>query len=145
LLPYTLSKLRKTFLIIIGLMSSGSFPSSKPDWCNLSVIHRNTLPPRSAFFNYTSQEDALSYDPSKAQAISLNGTWKFNWAISPFKAPVDFFKDGFDTSKWNDITVPSMWQLEGYGKPCYTNVVYPFPVDPPNGTANRPYIFKRKY
>lgn len=114
-------------------MSSGSFPPSKPDWCNLSVIHRNTLLPRSSFFNYTNSEDALSYDHSKAQALCLNGNWKFHHANSPFKAPADFFQTEFDTSQWNEIAVPLMWQLEGYGNPCYTNVQYPFSVDPPNG------------
>lgn len=115
------------------LMSSGTFPPAKPDWCNLSVIHRNTLPSRASFFNYSSPEDALTYDPSKAAALCLNGTWKFHFDNSPFKAPVGFYENGYDTSKWDDITVPSMWQMEGFGKPCYTNVVYPFPVDPPNG------------
>jgi beta-galactosidase len=121
---------------------SGTFPAIKPDWNNLSVIHRNTLPPRSSFFNYTSSKNALTYDPSKAEALCLNGTWKFHFANSPFKAPVNFFEDGFDSSKWNDITVPSMWQLEGYGKPSYTNVVYPFPVDPPNGMRDTRSILK---
>ena len=117
-------------------MSSGTFPAKRPDWNNLAVIHRNILPPRSSFFNYKRSKDALSYDPLKAEALCLNGTWKFHFANSPFEAPVDFFKDSFDTSKWDDITVPPMWQLEGYGKPSYTNVVYPFPVDPPNGMKN---------
>ncbi|KAH6680993.1 glycoside hydrolase family 2 protein [Halenospora varia] len=113
-------------------MASGSFPPSKPDWSNLSVLHRNTLPPRANFFNYSSKEDALSYDTTKSKVLSLNGTWKFDFAESPFKAPPKFFENDFDDSKWSDVPVPSMWQLEGFGKPHYTNIVYPFPVDPPN-------------
>lgn len=120
-------------------MSSGCFPSALPDWSNLSVIHRNTLTPRSSFFNYTNASDALSYDSTKAQAKSLNGLWKFSFANSPFQAPANFFSPDFDTSKWADIPVPSMWQLEGFGKPQYTNVVYPFPVDPPNGMIDRTF------
>ncbi|TVY83569.1 Evolved beta-galactosidase subunit alpha [Lachnellula suecica] len=113
-------------------MPAGSFPRSQPDWANLAVIHRNTLPPRSSFFNYTNSEDALSYYASKAEALCLSGTWKFSFANSPFKAQANFFDADYDTSKWDGITVPSMWQLEGYGKPHYSNIVYPFPVDPPN-------------
>jgi beta-galactosidase len=118
-------------------MPAGSFPRSQPDWANLAVIHKNTLPPRSAFFNYTNSDDALSYDPTKAEALCLSGTWKFSFANSPFKTQSDFFKPDYDTSKWEDIIVPSMWQLDGYGKPHYSNIVYPFPVDPPNGTVKR--------
>jgi beta-galactosidase/beta-glucuronidase len=47
------------------------------------------------------------------------------------------FSPEFDASSWKDIPVPSMWQLEGYGKPHYSNVDYPFPVDPPFGTSFR--------
>lgn len=121
--------------------SGGHFPPAIPDWSNLSVIHRDTLPPRSAFFNYTNLQDALSYDRSKAQLLCLNGIWKFSWSESPLEAPSGFWAPDYDTSKWKEIPVPSMWQLEGYGKPHYANIVYPFPVDPPNGmccyTMNR--------
>ena len=111
---------------------ANSFPQSQPDWCNLSVIHRNTLVPRSYFFPYTERSAALSYDISKSNSICLSGTWKFNHVNSPFEAPDDFASPSFDASKWDDIPVPSMWQLQGYGHPHYTNVMFPFPVDPPN-------------
>ena len=111
---------------------ANSFPLSQPDWCNLNVIHRNTLAPRSCFFPYSERSAALSYDVSKSNSICLNGTWKFNHVNSPFQAPDDFASPNFDASKWDDISVPSMWQLQGYGHPHYTNVMFPFPVDPPN-------------
>lgn len=87
-------------------MPAGSFSRSQPDWANLAVIHRNTLPPRSSFFNYTNSKDALFYDPGKAEALCLSGTWKVSFANSPFKAEPHFFKPDYDTSKWDDITVP---------------------------------------
>lgn len=111
---------------------AGSFPASQPDWCNLRVIHRNTLPPRSRFFLYRNRQDALTYDISKSISVCLSGTWKFNHANSPFDVPANASKPHFDTSSWRDIQVPGHWQLQGYGFPHYTNVVYPFPVDPPN-------------
>jgi beta-galactosidase len=111
----------------------GQFPPKDlPDWNNLQVLHRNTLPPRTSFFNSTNPEKALSYDITQTETISLNGTWKFLLSDSPYSAPEGFEKEGFDTSGWSDIKVPSMWQLEGHGKPAYSNVDYPFPVDPPN-------------
>lgn len=112
---------------------SGSFPARTPDWCNLQVLHRNTLPPRASFFNYSTVEKALNYDVSASEALTLNGVWKFHHAQSPFESPEDFISPTFDTSKWGDIQVPSMWQLEGYSKPQYLNVRYGIPVDQPNG------------
>jgi beta-galactosidase len=105
----------------------------KPDWANLDVLHRNTLPPRSAFFLYNSEVDALSRDVSKAKAISLSGKWKFHLTNSPLDAPRGFEAASFDTSQWADIQVPGMWQLQGFGRgPHYSNVQYPFFVDPPH-------------
>ncbi|KAH7072681.1 hypothetical protein BKA63DRAFT_472803 [Paraphoma chrysanthemicola] len=114
-------------------MASGSSPSQVPDWNNLDILHKNTLPPRAYFQNYTSEEDALNYDVTKSKTHSLSGTWKFEHAYSPFEATEGFEAPEFDTSKWSDIAVPGMWQLQGFGKgPQYTNVQYPIPVDPPN-------------
>ncbi|GIZ36647.1 hypothetical protein CKM354_000011600 [Cercospora kikuchii] len=104
----------------------------RPDWANLAVLHRNTLPPRSNFFLYNNEQDALSRDTAKAKAISLSGTWKFHLSNSPLEAPSGFEAASFDSSKWADIAVPGMWQLQGFGRgPQYTNVQYPFFVDPP--------------
>jgi beta-galactosidase len=109
------------------------FPSRTPDWCNLQILHRNTLQPRASFFNYKTIEKALSYDATASETLYLNGTWKFHHADSPFYAPDGFASPDFDTSDWVDILVPSMWQLEGYGNPQYLNKNYGIPVDPPNG------------
>ncbi|KAH9860719.1 hypothetical protein J1614_012051 [Plenodomus biglobosus] len=114
-------------------MASGQHPSGTPDWNNLNVLHKNTLPVRAYFHNYTSEDDALTYDPSRSKTHNLSGTWKFQHAYSPFEAPEGFESASFDTSKWDDIVVPGMWQLQGFGKgPQYTNVIYQIPVDPPN-------------
>ncbi|RSL88117.1 hypothetical protein CDV31_016128 [Fusarium ambrosium] len=108
-------------------------PKSLPDWNNTKVIHRGTLPPRSNFYVYNTETDALTRDVTKAKALCLSGTWKFNIAKSPFEGPDKFHERDFDTSGFSDIQVPGMWQLQGFGRgPHYTNVDYPFPVDPPN-------------
>ncbi|KAH4071412.1 lactase [Parastagonospora nodorum] len=114
-------------------MASGTYPAAKPDWNNLDILHENTLAPRAYFHNYTSEADALTYDVTKSKIHNLSGTWKFEHAYSPFEAPEGFEAPSFDTSKWSDIAVPGMWQLQGFGKgPQYTNVQYQIPVDPPN-------------
>ncbi|KAF2134183.1 glycoside hydrolase family 2 protein [Dothidotthia symphoricarpi CBS 119687] len=114
-------------------MTPISHPTENPDWNNLSILHKGTLTPRSYFHNYISEADALEYDVTKSKTHSLSGTWKFQHSYSPFEAPEGFEAPSFDFSKWSDITVPGMWQLQGFGKgPQYTNVQYQIPVDPPN-------------
>ncbi|KAM4063550.1 glycosyl hydrolases family 2, TIM barrel domain-containing protein [Hirsutella rhossiliensis] len=109
--------------------------AGKPDWNNVEVIHRNALAPRSHFFLYGSEHDALAADVRAAKALCLSGRWRFHLSVSPLEGPRDFYKPGFSTAAagFSDITVPGMWQLQGHGQgPHYTNVVYPWPVDPPH-------------
>jgi beta-galactosidase len=114
-------------------LTSGAHPAKAPDWNNLSLLHKNTLPPRAYFHVSTSEADALSYDVARSKTHSLSGTWKFQHWNSPFEAPEGFESPSYDTSSWSDIAVPGMWQLQGFGKgPQYTNVQFPIPVDPPN-------------
>ncbi|KAI4915435.1 uncharacterized protein J4E92_009389 [Alternaria infectoria] len=129
-------------------MSSGQHPASVPDWNNLDILHKNTLPARAYFHNYASEADALSSDVNKSTTHSLSGTWKFQHSYSPFEAPEGFESTTFDTSSWSDIAVPGMWQLQGFGKgPQYTNVIYHIPVDPPNVpfTENETGSYVRKF
>ncbi|KFY30002.1 hypothetical protein V494_08327, partial [Pseudogymnoascus sp. VKM F-4513 (FW-928)] len=109
-------------------------PIDKPDWSNLAVLHKNTLHPRGTFHIYPNEKDALTRDVSKSRTLSLSGTWKFQLTPSPFSPGAeDFQASDFDASEWVDIAVPGMWQLQGHGKgPQYTNLNYPWPVDPPN-------------
>ncbi|KAJ3548312.1 hypothetical protein NM208_g1069 [Fusarium decemcellulare] len=110
-------------------LSAAGFPGALPDWTNLNVLHRNNLPTRAHFYSYPDQDSALSFDREQSYFHSLNGTWKFHYDISPFEAPV---WETANTSSWDDIEVPGMWQLQGYGNPHYTNIDYPFSVTPPN-------------
>ena len=64
------------------------------------------------------------------RALSLGGAWAFRWSERA-DVPADFVDAGFDDSGWDRLPVPSHWQLHGYGAPAYTNVRYPFPVEPP--------------
>lgn len=129
-------------------MPTTSHPTEVPDWNNLKVLHKNTLPPRAYFHAYCSESDALTYDITKSKTHTLSGTWKFQHANSPFEAPQGFESPSFDSSSWNDIAVPGMWQLQGFGKgPQYTNVIFPIPVDPPNVpfTENETGSYVRKF
>ena len=76
--------------------------------------------------------------------LSLNGRWKFRYCRGPGDLTPGFEATDFDDSRFDDIAVPSCWQLAGvpgpprYGAPAYTNVTYPFPVDPPHVPDRNP-------
>jgi len=65
---------------------------------------------------------------------------KFNWAPGPDSRPTDFYKVNFDVSGWDEIKVPSNWQLEGYGTPVYSNIPYKAKKDPPFVMGEPPTI-----
>jgi len=109
-------------------------PPQTPDWNNLKVLHRNTLPPRSYFYLYDKEEDALVGDVTKSRCQQLSGKdWKLNVSPSPFKGPTAFYERDYDVSEWRDAFVPGMWQCQGFGRgPQYTNLDFPWPADPPH-------------
>lgn len=110
------------------------------DWENAKVYERNKERAHATYMPYPSTKamkaDGQRYDkpwldPTGANYLSLNGTWKLRW--SEGAKPVllgkdDFWGDGVSTegSAWNDITVPSCLEMNGYGLPMYVNVDYPF-------------------
>jgi beta-galactosidase len=83
---------------------------------------------------------ARSWLHSDAPSLSLNGPWRFR--LSPTAAAAeDFSAERFDDDGWDSIPVPSHWVLQGdgaYGRPIYTNVQYPFPIDPPHVPDENP-------
>ena len=84
---------------------------------------------------------------SSLPVIDLNGRWRFRLAAGLSDLSRGFEHPGFDDSGWAELEVPSCWQLAGYGAPAYTNVTYPFPVDPPrvpdaNPTGEYRYRFE---
>ena len=120
----------------------------KPDYCNEHVFQRNRLPARSYYIPETS--------------ILLNGVWDFHYAPTPLHAPEPGVEvtpnsssasspniflgnvaqgdpSGSQTSsEWSSINVPGHWQLQGHGRPQYTNTVFPFPVCPPDVPSENP-------
>ena len=119
----------KTILSLSILTLSIFTASAQPhDWENPSVLGINKLP-----YHSTLQLPSKEKDCKEIQ--SLNGTWKFHWSKDPESRPVDFYKDDFDVTHWDDITVPGNWQLQGFGKPIYVNMQYPFRRDRPKVTS----------
>jgi beta-galactosidase len=78
-----------------------------------------------------------AWSRSDAASLDLSGDWRFRLSPRADAGP-GFADPGFDDSGWATLPVPSHWQLHGYGAPAYTNVVYPFPVDPPRVPTENP-------
>jgi beta-galactosidase len=75
---------------------------------------------------------------SDAARLSLNGTWAFRLADTAEGTGTGFAGDDADTAGWSEVSVPGHWVLQGHGAPAYTNVLYPFPVDPPRVPTENP-------
>ena len=111
---------------------------AKP-WENEQIVEMNRLAPRAYFVPYPDAESALSMEPERSSRFrSLNGTWKFRFSKTPAEAPEELFAESYDDRGWDEIPVPSNWQLHGHSHPHYTNLVYPFPVDPPRVPTENP-------
>ncbi len=111
------------------------------------LTHRNRLAPRAYFFSYTGQDAAQTYERGLSGRYQLlNGQWQFCFVSNPAEAPAGFEQPDFDAAAWAGITVPSHWQYHGYGYPHYTNLVYPFPVEPPKiPTENPTGCYRRNF
>jgi beta-galactosidase len=102
------------------------------DWENPQVFQINKEYPVATFLPYADEATAIADNYAKSPYYQLlSGKWKFHWVPKPADRPMDFFKENYDVSKWKDIKVPSNWELEGYGIPIYTNIVFPFPLNAP--------------
>ena len=125
----------------ISLITTLSFSAfaQQHDWENEQVIGINKESAHNHYVPYQNIEEAVKDVPyNSPYYLDLNGTWKFNWVKDPDLRPVDFYKPHFDVSYWDDIEVPSNWQLKGYGKPIYTNITFPFAKNPPKVTDPAP-------
>ena len=111
-----------------------------PCWENEKIFAVNKEPGYATYVPYANVEemrrDTTFYrtpwtDVKSSCVQSLNGLWKFNLVDEPSKRPMDFYKDNYDVSSWDNIPVPSNWEMQGYDRPIYCNVEYPHSNTPP--------------
>lgn len=110
-------------------------------WENQSIFEENKEAGHATFIPYSStgaMKADVNYDkpwitPEKADYLSLNGTWKFKFVEDPSARPREeaFWADNADVSAWDNIDVPSCWEMKGYDLPLYVNVEYAFLNNPP--------------
>ena len=99
---------------------------------DLSVLHENTMPARAYYIPASKRMDNLVEHREESDRMQLlNGTWKFQYFNSIYDVQDPFFEKDYDTENFDEIQVPSVWQMAGYDTHQYTNIRYPFPFDPP--------------
>ncbi|MEO8111154.1 MAG: glycoside hydrolase family 2 TIM barrel-domain containing protein [Ginsengibacter sp.] len=136
----------KNILWIFILLANISIAQQKiNDWENPQLVELNKEKPRATFMLYDKKQDVSGDDYNLSPYHkSLNGTWKFVYVDKEAGRVKDFYQTNLDDSKWNNIPVPSNWELKGFGIPIYTNIVYPFPKNPPFVGENDPVGTYRK-
>ena len=111
----------------------------KNDWENPSITNFNRLPARTLLVPFADKESAVLNDKTASPYYkTLNGTWKFGYFPNPQSVTPGFQEEDATLDDWNEISVPSNWQMEGFGHPHYTNTKYPFPLDPPHVPTENP-------
>ena len=97
-------------------------------WENPAIIKENKEDAHVIALPYDSFEEALRRGESPYQK-KLNGKWRFYWQMGVEGLPEQFQAENFDDSGWNEIEVPGVWQLQGYGKPIYLSSSYPDAIE----------------
>lgn len=110
--------------LFAALAVSGSAQSFK-EWQDPQVNAVNRAPMHANYFAYESADAAAKENMKQSSNyMTMNGLWKFFWVKDADARPTDFWKVGFNDKGWDDMRVPAMWELNGYGDPIYVNVGY---------------------
>ncbi len=126
--------MKKNFtLMLVALLTLVLEASAQTtnDWENPHVLGINKLP-------YHATLQLPSKEKECKEIVSLDGQWYFHWSRKPEERPADFYRENYDVSQWGKIAVPGNWQMQGYGKPIYININYPFVKARPSVTAEPP-------
>ena len=95
------------------------------EWRNPEINAVNRAPMHTNYFAFENADAAKKANKAQsANYMTLNGTWKFNWVKDADSRPADFWKTGFNDKGWDNLQVPAVWELNGYGDPIYVNVGY---------------------
>lgn len=100
------------------------------DWENPLLQSQHAVAPHAWFVPYATEAAAVK-EAGSPFVQSLNGLWRFSIVKTPAERPLDFYKNNYDVSSWEQIKVPANWQTEGKDRYIFTDVEYPIPVNPP--------------
>ena len=108
------------FTFLLSIAVSTFISSAQPEWLDPQVNQINRAPMHTSYFAFPA-EDGEQVMENAANYLTLNGMWKFNWVRHAWQRPTDFYKVDFNDKGWDDLAVPAVWELNGYGDPIYVN------------------------
>lgn len=133
------------FCFCILLFNGVTLFAGNNEWENPVRYEWNKEKPHTDFFIYDNMEDAVADNVQLSPwYYSLNGKWKFVYAPSIEESRKDFYCSDLDDSDWDDICVPSNWELQGFGEPIIRNIQYVFSPNPPYIDVENPVGTYRK-
>ena len=118
------------FVTICAIVVATAAMAQDPYWENPEMFAENRLPARATLMPYPSADEAFARGESSL-VKDISGEWRFHWTATPAERPEGFWAVDYDDEAWGTMPVPGNWELNGYGYPIYTNIVYPFPKNPP--------------
>ncbi|GAB2579162.1 beta-galactosidase, LacZ type [Spirosoma areae] len=139
--------MHKRFILILFLTvfsRQTAQAQTLPYWEDPQQISQNTEKPHATLIPFAAEQQALNTTDWRTSPYVklLNGSWKFRWLKHPSQIPGDFFQPTLNDQSWDDLPVPSNWQVVGaregraYDRPIFTNIKHPFPATPPRITAD---------
>ena len=103
-------------------------------WQTPDVSGQHRMPSHVPLSSWRSEASAREDAPSEA-VLSLDGQWRFQLFASPEAVPDQWPESDAQLSP---VVVPGNWQMQGFDRPIYTNVKYPFPCVPPQVPDENP-------
>ncbi|MEG0601769.1 MAG: glycoside hydrolase family 2 TIM barrel-domain containing protein [Mucinivorans sp.] len=118
--------MKKTVAILMAFCAlSAAVAQNFTEWQDTKVNQINRAPARSSFFAYENLPSAMEgVKENSANFLSLHGKWKFMWVKDASDRPTDFYKNDYNEKPWGEISVPGIWERNGYGDPVYINPGY---------------------
>ncbi|MDR1380512.1 MAG: DUF4981 domain-containing protein [Tannerella sp.] len=113
------------FFICGTVLACMAASAQKNEWKNPEINQVNRAPMHTNYFAYESEELARAgVRENSANFLSLNGAWRFRWVKDADAYPADFYRTDYDDKGWDVMTLPGLWELNGYGDPLYVNIGY---------------------
>lgn len=133
------------FICFVIFTSSGKAQTNQFEWENPRLVDFQKEAPHASFLLFNDKANLHLNNFSKSTFYkNLNGNWKFNFANKFKQRPTHFYTPNFNDANWRSLQVPSNWELNGAGIPIYTNIIYPFPKNPPYVGEDNPVGTYRK-
>ena len=110
-------------LSMVLMAQAAAWAQTFTEWHDMDVNGVNRMQNHTSFFAYENSSLAIQGEKEKSDRfLSLHGDWQFKWVESVSQRPTDFFKTDYDDSGWDKMSVPGIWEMNGYGDPEYVNI-----------------------